>query len=202
MSVVPCADRRGGGGLGRGGGLSVGPLADGRSDDGLDRRDEGGACVRVRSQRRGRAGREHREEGSAVVEFVVLAVLLLVPVVYLVVTLGRLQAAAFATDGGARAAARAFVTADDESSGSARARAAARLALLDQGFDAFDAGDARLTLDCTPRPCLTPGGRVGVVVSADVLLPLVPSALDAVVPARVTVRSRQVAAVDAFRAAP
>ncbi len=40
MSVVPCADRRGGGGLGRGGGLSVGPLADGRSDDGLDRRDD------------------------------------------------------------------------------------------------------------------------------------------------------------------
>ncbi len=143
--------------------------------------------------------RSDRDEGSAVVEFVVLGVLLLVPVVYLVVALGRLQAASFATDGGARAAARAFVTAPDAETGAARARAAVRLALLDQGLPS--PGDA-LTVECARQPCLTPAGRVVARVSVDVVLPGMPAALDAVVPSHVTVRATHVATVDAFRSVP
>jgi hypothetical protein len=139
----------------------------------------------------------HRDEGSAIVEFVTLGVLLLVPVVYLVVALGRLQAAAFATDSGARAAAQAFVTAPDAELGAARASAAVRLALVDQGFT--PAGDA-LRLQCSAPQCLTPDGRVVARVSVEVVLPGVPAAFDRVIPTHVTVRSTQVAAVDAFRA--
>ena len=143
--------------------------------------------------------RRHPDEGNAVIEFVVLGLLLLVPVVYLVVTLGRIQAASFATDGGARSAARAFVTADDDVQGGALAVSSARLALLDQGFTpSVDAVD----VSCTARPCLTPQGRVVVRVSVDVVLPGVPAAVDAVIPTHVTVRSTHVATVDAFRAAP
>jgi hypothetical protein len=144
------------------------------------------------------SGPRRDDTGSAVVEFVLLGVLLLVPVVYLVVTLASLQAASFATDGGARAAARAFVTAHDEQAGRAAAADAVRLALLDHRLPAPD--DA-LTVACTQQPCLTPDGRVVVTVTVDVVLPGVPEMFDAVVPTRVTVRSTHVAAVDAFRAA-
>ena len=61
-----------------------------------------------------RSGRRSTaEDGSALVEFVFLAVLMLVPIVYLIVALGRIQAGALAVEQGAREAGRAFVTAPD-----------------------------------------------------------------------------------------
>jgi hypothetical protein len=159
-----------------------------------------GACAAT--QPAGRPGRVpgHRDEGSAVVEFVTLGVLLLVPVVYLVLTLGRIQAAAFAADSAAREAARAFVTADDEPAGRVRALTAVRLGLLDQGFDVDPAQVA--TIECAARPCLSPQARVVVGVSVDVVLPGIPGVVDRVLPTHVTVRSSQTAVVDAFRAEP
>nr|WP_284287947.1 pilus assembly protein TadG-related protein [Angustibacter aerolatus] len=77
-----------------------------------------------------------RDAGSAVVEFAALAVLLLVPLVYVCVTLGRVQAATFAAQGAASEGGRAYVTADRADDASARAQAAAALAAADQGFDA------------------------------------------------------------------
>jgi hypothetical protein len=131
---------------------------------------------------------------------VTLGVLLLVPIVYLVLTLGRLQAATYAADGAAREATRAFVTAPDESTGRMHALAAVRLGLLDQGFDV---DPARITqISCRPTPCLTPQGRVDVAVSVEVVLPGVPGFVDRFVASHVTVRSTQTAAVDAFRAPP
>jgi hypothetical protein len=137
------------------------------------------------------------DRGSAVVEFVTLGVLLLVPVVYLVLTLGRIQAAAFAADAAARDAARTFTTARDERTGRERAAAAVRLALLDQGFDTDPLAAVGIT--CRQTPCLVPEGRVIVEVSVDVVLPGVPGVIDGIVPAHVTVRSAQVGVVDAFR---
>jgi Flp pilus assembly protein TadG len=145
------------------------------------------------------AGRRRDDTGSAVVEFVTLGMLLLLPLVYLVLTLGRVQAAAFATDGAARAAARAFTTAPDEATGRARALAAVRWALKDQGFDVDPAAVARLS--CASSPCLAPQARVRVQVSVDVVLPGVPAALDRVARTHVTVRSSQVGTVDAFAGA-
>src|SRR6476661_4230607 len=75
------------------------------------------------------------ERGSAVVEFVFLAVLLMVPLFYLVMVLARLQAGAYAVSGAAREAGRAYTTARVPAQAPARAEAAAGVAFSDQGFD-------------------------------------------------------------------
>ena len=138
----------------------------------------------------------HAEEGSAIVEFLGAALLLLVPVVYLVLVLGRLQAAAFAVDGAAREAARAMVTAADAAQAEARAVAAIGLALEDQGLPA-DADAATLTVVCEAT-CLTPGSSLTATVQVDVVLPGVPSWLDQAVPMRVPVSASATASVDDY----
>ncbi len=130
------------------------------------------------------------------VEFVTLGVLMLLPLVYLVVVLGRVQAASYAADGAARSAARAMVAASDETQGRSRAQAALRLALLDQGLAA---GSGALRLTCATADCLDPGGQVRADVSVSVPLPGAPAFLVRAVPSVVTVSSTQVLAVDAFR---
>lgn len=147
--------------------------------------------------RRRLRGRVAADDGSAVVEFVTLGVLLLVPIVYLVLTLGRIQAAAFAAEGAAREAGRVFVTADDETSGTELVRAAVLLAARDQGFDDVDP-DAAVTIECSASPCLTPESRVIVRVELVAVLPGVPAFVDAVIPTRVPVRAESVAVVDRF----
>lgn len=145
-------------------------------------------------------GSAGRDRGSATVEFVTVGVLLLVPLVYAVLVLARIQAASFAADSSAREAARAFVTATSDADGRRRAAIAVRLGLLDQGFTAPGAGD--LTLECgTPGTCLTPGGQVLVRVQVRVVLPGVPRFVDRAFSTGVTVRAGQVAVVDEFRPA-
>ena len=67
-----------------------------------------------------------RDSGRAIVEFLVVGLLVLVPVVYFVVTLARVQAAAFAVSTASREAGRAFTTATTEGNAYVRAEAAAR----------------------------------------------------------------------------
>jgi hypothetical protein len=137
-----------------------------------------------------------RERGSAVVEFVSLGVLLIVPLLYFVIAMGRIQAAAFAADGSAREATRAFVTATDEADGRQRAKIAVRLALRDQGFQAED---GVLALECERSPCLTPGATVVARVEVRVILPGVPRFVDHALSTSVRLRSSQTAVVDEFR---
>jgi hypothetical protein len=144
-----------------------------------------------------RAVPNRAEEGSAVVEFVTLGVLMLLPLVYLVLTLGRLQAGAFAVDGAAREAARAFAAAPDDATARARAVAVVRLGLKDEGFDSDPA--AAMSVQCSATPCLTPRGRVAVQVAVDVVLPGIPAFVDHFASTHVTVRSEHVDTVDAFR---
>jgi hypothetical protein len=116
------------------------------------------------------------DEGSALVELTWLGVLLLVPVLWIVVSVFEVQRGAFATSGAARAAARAYALAPSDAVGQARAQAAARQALADQGT----AGQPlRLTVSCTPTPgsCHVPGSVVTVAVHSGVELPLMPDAL-------------------------
>ncbi|WP_347876309.1 TadE/TadG family type IV pilus assembly protein [Cellulosimicrobium cellulans] len=101
-------------------------------------------------------GGRRAERGSAVVEFLGVALVLLLPVLYLVLTVGRLQAATFAVEGASREAARAFVTAQTADDGGRLAAAAVRLALDDQGFRP---GTDVLTISCSATPCLEPGAR-------------------------------------------
>lgn len=139
------------------------------------------------------------DEGNAIVEFLGVALLLLVPVVYLVLTLGTLQAGAFAVDGAAREAARAFATGVDDAGARARAASAVELALADQGL-APDATDGALHLVCSADPCRTPGASVTVAVEVAVPLPGVPGWLRDVVPLSVPVSATATTAIDAYAA--
>jgi Flp pilus assembly protein TadG len=143
--------------------------------------------------------RRRHDDGSAVVEFCLLSVLMLVPLVYLVAVLGRVQAAALAAQTAAREAGRAFVTSPDDETAGPRAEAAAAIAFGDQGFGDQGAGTVELT--CAAHPCLVPDTRIEVRTRVLVLLPGVPRVFDHVVPTRIDVAARQVVTVDRFRAA-
>lgn len=135
------------------------------------------------------------ERGSAVVEFVVLAVLMLIPLVYLVMTLARVQAGSYAVSQAAREAGRAYVTADVGEEAVGRAQAAARIAFMDYSFE--DSG--RLVIACDGTPCLRPDGQIETTATVRVPLPLVPSFARDVIPLSVPVSASHLSTVDRFR---
>ncbi|NKX51543.1 hypothetical protein HER39_13390 [Arthrobacter deserti] len=108
------------------------------------------------------------ESGSAVVEFLFLGTLLLVPVVYFIVGVGQVQAGSFAVVSAADHGAKVFAAADSPAAGRGRAEQAALVSARDFGFDR-----ERLSLQasCSTDPCLEPGSTVTVDVSLDVPLP-------------------------------
>ncbi|MCQ1999236.1 hypothetical protein [Arthrobacter zhaoxinii] len=110
------------------------------------------------------------EDGSAVVEFIFLGLLLLVPVVYLVITVGQVQAASFAVVGAADAAARVYAAAPDAVVAEQRAADAAELALSDFGLEA----DSMLVDVSCSDTCLVPGSTVTVSIRFEVPLPGLP----------------------------
>ncbi len=116
------------------------------------------------------------ERGSALVELSWLGILLLVPMLWIVVSVFEVQRGAFAVSGAARAAGRAYALAPDDAQGRARAQAAARQALADQGVHGVPL-DVRIT--CTPYPddCHSGTSVITVVVSSRVDLPLMPDIL-------------------------
>ncbi|MCU1545888.1 MAG: hypothetical protein JWP30_988 [Homoserinimonas sp.] len=122
-----------------------------------------------------------REDGSASLEFVTTGMLLLLPLVYLVLTVAALQAGALAVEGAARQAARVFVQAEDEPTARAQAQLAVDFALADYGIDSTD---ATVSVTCRPHPttCLTRRATVTVEVTVTVALPLVPPGLTLNVP--------------------
>lgn len=121
----------------------------------------------------GRAGPGGGESGSAVVEFVFLGVLLLVPVVYFVITVAALQGASFAATGAADHAAKSFARAADDASARASAEAAVKVAMADFGLADHT---AHLELTCDRSPCLQAGAAVRAAVRVDVPLPFSPVA--------------------------
>lgn len=139
------------------------------------------------------------DEGSAIVEFVSLTMLLLIPVVYLVTALGRIEAASYAAEGAARHGALVVAQARDASTAQRRLHSVVDLALQDQGLPA--AGDAtpEIQLQCSQTPCQRPNGTVAVSVRMSVALPGVPAFLQAAIPLRVPVSATSVASVDEFR---
>ena len=117
------------------------------------------------------------ECGTASLEFVTAGLVLLLPLVYLVLTMSAIQAGALAVEGASRHAARVFVQAPDAAEASARAQRAVEVALADYGIDA---DTASISVSCQPRPseCLTRRGFVTITVATSVPLPLVPPVLD------------------------
>ncbi len=99
----------------------------------------------------------HGDAGNAVLEFLFLAVLLMVPLVYVLLTVFTVQRAAYAVSSASREAGRVFVAADSAALGRARAEAATAIVLGDSGLGL---GPASLDLACSVQPCLTPGATV------------------------------------------
>ncbi|HSE08731.1 MAG TPA: hypothetical protein VLB29_08690 [Nocardioidaceae bacterium] len=116
------------------------------------------------------------ERGSALVEFTWLALLLMVPLLYIVLTIFEVQRAAFGVSTAARAAGRAYTQAPSEAAAMEHAGAASSLALRDQDLEATGRS---LHVACVPDPanCLAPGSVVTVSVGYDVALPILPAAL-------------------------
>jgi hypothetical protein len=122
---------------------------------------------------RGRTWRSS-EVGSALVELTWLGLLMLIPLVYVVITIVTVQRSAYGATEAARAAGRAFVLAPDVATASNRAYEAAKVAMADQGVTLR--GD-ELVVRCSPAPqsCLQPGSTVRVEIHLDVRLPFVPT---------------------------
>lgn len=135
------------------------------------------------------------DAGNAQVEFLLVAVVFIIPLVYLVVFLSQVQAAAFATEGAARDVLRAYTIADDDADAAARAAASVKVALEDHGLSA---DRAAVEVDCA-EPCVTPGQEVSVRVRVRVSLPGVSSiGLDSM---SVPVEASHRGVVDPLRAA-
>lgn len=137
------------------------------------------------------------DRGSASLEFLVAGLLMLVPLVYLILTLGAVQSAALATEGAARQAARVFVQAATVAEGAKAAQRALDLALADHGVTAQG---TTLAITCSPRPdaCLTRRGWVTVEVAVRVPLPLVPPVFDLRVPLALPVEASATQQVSRF----
>jgi Flp pilus assembly protein TadG len=126
------------------------------------------------------------ERGSAVVEFVFVALVVFVPLVYVVAGFSAVQRGVFAATAAAREAGRALATAPDAGSGLARAERAAQLAVADQSVDATDVRlsfvPAGVACDETAggyAPTLAPGEEFSVCATVTVRIPLLPEFVDA-----------------------
>jgi Flp pilus assembly protein TadG len=108
--------------------------------------------------------------GSAAVEFIAAALVLLVPCVYAVLAFGSIESAQFAVTGAARHAARVFV---EQASPAAASRFAHDSALLSVREQAPHASAPSVIVTCRGT-CLTPGGSVTVRVAVSVPLPFLP----------------------------
>lgn len=136
------------------------------------------------------------DQGSALVEVIFLMVVLMLPLLFLAGSLGRLQAGAYAASAAAREAGRAYVTATDPAEAPTRGASAAELVF---GAHGFGDGQGTVRVSCPVTPCLAPGGTVSVEAEVDVPVPLVPDFLSGVVPTSVTMSARHSEAVDRFR---
>ena len=120
----------------------------------------------------GRSG----EEGSASLEFVTAALILLVPLIYLVIAVSVVQGAALAAEGAARQAARVFVQAPDVDAARAAVDRAVTVAVTDAGSRPSEAS-VDISCDDEGDGCLRRRSEVTVTLRLRVALPLVPDVL-------------------------
>jgi len=125
------------------------------------------------------------ETGSALVEFVFIALVVFVPLIYLVAGFSAVQRGVFAATQAAREAGRGIGTAPDPATGQARAVRAAQLSVEDQSVDTADVRlayappGAGCDAAGSYAPTLTPGEEFLVCVTVTVRIPLLPEFIDA-----------------------
>lgn len=113
------------------------------------------------------------DDGSAALEFITVGVILLVPLAYLIITLGTVQQAMLGAEAAARHTAR--VIGQAENAADAADRGDAVLASVIDEYD-LNAADVDVSVTCTPAgaDCPRSGATVVVTVSTRVSLPFVP----------------------------
>ncbi|CAL8898585.1 hypothetical protein [Kocuria varians] len=114
---------------------------------------------------------EDPDRGSAIVEFIGLGLLLLVPVVYLVVTVARVQAGSFAVVAAAEEAGQAVSVLEAKDLNRTGVHDVAAVAAQDHGFEPQDLA---VTVDCSDGTCEAPGAVARVHASLTVDLPGMP----------------------------
>lgn len=155
---------------------------------------------------RSRVTATRRDDGAALVEFIALALVLLIPLIYLIFSVARVQAGALAAESAARDAARSAVVAgvaaieDGQSPSEAtvlavtRANAMSALVIEDFGFDATT--DATVSIECSSSPCFAQGSTVYSSADVRVTLPGIPGFVTSRVPLHVTVNGTAASPVD------
>jgi hypothetical protein len=134
---------------------------------------------------RRRLGMLADETGSALVEFVFIALVVFVPLIYIIAGFSAVQRGVFASTAAAREAGRAIGTAPDAATGMSRANRAAQLAVEDQSVAASDVrvAYAAAGVDCAHSggytPTLAPGEEFSVCVTVTVRIPFLPEFVDA-----------------------
>jgi len=116
------------------------------------------------------------ERGSAPLEFILVGLLMLVPLVYLVVALGLIQSQALGAEAGARHLARAVATAGDTADADHRAERVLDSVVAEYGLDR---STVVVDVECLPAggACPRAGAMLHVTIAGRVSLPLVPPVL-------------------------
>lgn len=117
------------------------------------------------------------ERGSALVEFCWVGLILFIPITWIVITVFEVQQGAFAVNGAARAAARAYALAPDDATGLVRAQAVVDQTLLDQGGDGQV---GTVSVSCTPYKfnCHAGTSLITIRIDSGVTLPFLPAVID------------------------
>lgn len=131
----------------------------------------------------------NRDEGSATVEYIGVAIALMVPIAYFVVTFAQVQSAHFGVVGAAQQAARAYVNASSDLLGRYAAPRAAAIAGRNHGL-LITSDNVRVT--CSVANCLTSGTAVTVDVRSSVNVAF----------GTLPLQARSTMTVDAYRADP
>jgi hypothetical protein len=119
--------------------------------------------------------RRPTQSGSALVEVTWLGIVLLLPMVWIVLSVSDVQRGSFGVTAAARSAGRAFALAPDDAIGRKQARAAAAVALADQGLGE---SDWTIEVGCPPlSDCHVGGAVVMVRIETQVALPFIPEFL-------------------------
>jgi Flp pilus assembly protein TadG len=145
--------------------------------------------------------RARDETGSAIIEFIFVALLVLIPLVYLVVAVAVVQRSRVSMTDAARDVGRAIGMADSQDEADRDTKAALRIALASHGMspDEVELRYVSASAECSSAaiaPDLTPGSEFAVCVTTHQDLPGVPSILSG---RGVTLVGRFVVHVDEFR---
>lgn len=136
------------------------------------------------------------DQGSAVIEFIVLVVAVLMPMVFIVIAAAQVHAASIASEHAVREAARAFMMAPTPTVAQHAAHTAAAIALRDHGLEL---PATALRIQCS-GPCLQPETTVTMDLQWRMALPWLPEMLQG--PTAVPIQAAQTLPIDVYRGEP